>query len=99
MDYALEKRVERVQILECGSQATQPIWKLGEVDMGAGIALYRLIRPDFDKTLLTNCLTYINREGSLGIASNRGRQSPLAKCRTPRRPLECFGRLLRVTFG
>ena len=71
MDYALEKRVERVQVLECGSQATQPIWKLGEVDMGAGIALYRLIRPDFDKTLLTNCLTYINREGSLGIASNR----------------------------
>lgn len=79
MGYVLEKRGERVRVLECGTLPSQSIRELTRKDVGTGISLFHLIRTDFDKTLLANCLSYINREGSLGIASNRSWKLLLSK--------------------
>ena len=79
MGYVLEKRGERVRILECGALPAQSIQELARKDIGTGISLFHLIRTDFDKTLLTNCLAYINREGTLGIASSRSWKLLLSK--------------------
>lgn len=79
MGYVLEKRGERVRVLECGTLPAQSIQELTRKDVGTGISLFHLIRTDFDKALLANCLSYINREGAPGIASSRSWKLLLSK--------------------
>lgn len=71
MSYALGKCSGKAGILEYIDPEGQSIESLIGKDLGMGISLFHLIRRDFDKTLLTNCLSYINREGGIGIASER----------------------------
>ena len=49
MGYVLEKRGERVRVLECGTLPAQSIQELTRKDVGTGISLFHLIRTDFDK--------------------------------------------------
>lgn len=71
MSYMLGKHCERIGVIEHSSLAEQSVQGLAGKDIGLGISLFHLIRNSFNKTMLSNCLTYINREGAVGITSGR----------------------------
>lgn len=75
MSYAVEKHSGEMRVLEYSSVKSLSVHELSRMDMGEGITLFHLIRADFNRALMANCLACINRKGASGIVASRGRRA------------------------